>query len=513
MSAGPRDVVLVLSGHGCQWDGMAVELLEASPVFAKHLRICEAALGPYVDWSLLDVLRGAPSAPRLQRVDVVQPALFAVTVSLAELWRACGVRPAALVGHSQGEIAAVHLAGGLSLEDAARVVALRSRALLELSGRGGVVAVAQSVDRLAMQLTTDFGSPGDRLALAASNGPGSIALSGESQALEELLQVCRAADIRAGRVAIDYASHSPQVEQIEVELLDALSALEPRSAETQVISTVTGGPLDTLRCDAGHWYWGERQTVQFEQALCVLLRAGHRRFVEVGPHPVLSNAIQETADSTLDMQEEVRVVGSLRRGQGSPQRFLAALADVHSSGVEIDWEEALEQVGSTTRPASIAVHDVERGTDGGDSRDGDRDEATARPPLVLRLSATSESERVRIVLSAVLAEVGSVLGEPDLPTTSARLSFRELGLDSSGVVELRNRLRALTGLRLSATLVFDHPTPAALADRVLRELTVTGVDGREAGEREEAGKTEAGERGAGETVLPAVASRARAPGP
>ena len=145
-------VVFMFSGHGSQWNAMAVELLDRSHVFAEHLRACEKALGKYVEWSLEGVLRGADGAPGFERVDVVQPALFAVMVSLAELWRACGVHPDVVVGHSHGEIAAACVAGALSLEDAARVVALRSRALVRLAGKGAMVSVALRVEDIERRL-------------------------------------------------------------------------------------------------------------------------------------------------------------------------------------------------------------------------------------------------------------------------------------------------------------------------------------------------------------------------
>ncbi len=145
-------VVFCFPGQGSQWGGMAVELLDSSLVFAERMRECAVALEPYVDWSLEDVLRGVGGAPGLDRLDVVQPALFAVMVSLAGLWRACGVEPAMVVGHSQGEIAAAYIAGGLSLEDAALVVALRSRALASLAGRGGMVSVALGVRSMRAHL-------------------------------------------------------------------------------------------------------------------------------------------------------------------------------------------------------------------------------------------------------------------------------------------------------------------------------------------------------------------------
>ena len=155
-SAPAGKTVFVFPGQGSQWLGMGVELLDTAPVFAEQINACAEAFTEFVDWSLIDVLRGAPGAPGLDRVDVVQPVLFAVMVSLAELWRSIGVRPDAVIGHSQGEIAAAYVAGALSLRDAARVVTLRSKLLLALAGRGGMVSLACGPER-ARELLAPFG--------------------------------------------------------------------------------------------------------------------------------------------------------------------------------------------------------------------------------------------------------------------------------------------------------------------------------------------------------------------
>src|SRR4029079_15561565 len=161
---------------------MAVELLDRSAVFAERMRACAAALEPHVDWDLEGVLRGDAGQPALEPVDVVQPALFAVMVSLAALWRSFGVEPAAVVGHSQGEIAAAHVAGGLSLEDAALIVAARSRALAQIEGKGGMMAVALTSTDLEPRIRRLDG----RVTVGAQNAPGSLVVSGEIEALDQL---------------------------------------------------------------------------------------------------------------------------------------------------------------------------------------------------------------------------------------------------------------------------------------------------------------------------------------
>src|SRR5581483_1281363 len=213
--------VFVFPGQGSQWRGMGVELLDFAPVFAAKINECADAFAEFVDSSLTDVLHGAPSAPGLDRVDVVQPALFAVMVSLAELWRSIGVRPDAVIGHSQGEIAAAHVAGALSLRDAALVVTLRSKLLRELTGRGGMVSLACSAEQ-ARDLLAPFGN---RIGIAAINGRSAVVVSGEVAALEELVQRCTDQELRARRIDVDYASHSADVEAIREQLAEALSGI------------------------------------------------------------------------------------------------------------------------------------------------------------------------------------------------------------------------------------------------------------------------------------------------
>ncbi|RNG04751.1 type I polyketide synthase, partial [Streptomyces botrytidirepellens] len=335
----PR-AVFVFPGQGSQWPGMGVELLEHSPAFATRLGECAKALEPYVEWDLLDVLHGAPGAPPLEAVDVIQPALWAVMVSLAEAWRAAGVEPAAVVGHSQGEIAAACVAGALSLEDGARVVALRSRIIRQdLAGRGGMMSVALSADRTSGHLADWDG----RLQLAVINGPGSVVVCGDPQALDELRDRMDAEGVQTRRIRVDYASHSVFVEEIRDRLLTELTGLTPRTSDVPFYSTVTAGQLDTAGLDAAYWYTNLRQTVRFEETTRALLADGFEIFVEASPHPGLLAGLGETADSA---GVPATLVGTLRRDAGGPREFLTSLAEAYVRGATVDWETQFAGTGA-----------------------------------------------------------------------------------------------------------------------------------------------------------------------
>ncbi|QNI07344.1 type I polyketide synthase [Mycobacterium kubicae] len=330
--------VFVFPGQGSQWIGMGVELLDTAPVFARQMDACAEAFAEFVDWSLIDVLRGAPGAPALDRVDVVQPVLFAVMVSLAELWKSMGVRPDAVIGHSQGEIAAAYVAGALSLHDAAKVVTLRSKLLTGLAGPGGMVSIACGVEQ-AQELLAAFG---DRLSIAAVNGRSAVVVSGEVTALEQLIQRCTDRELRTRRIDVDYASHSVEVEAIRDQLAQALAGIEPRSTRTAFFSTVTGSRLDTAELDADYWYRNIRQTVELDQAVRTACKHGYRTFIESSPHPALIAGIEDTANDCLDGGAEAIVVPTLGREEGGLERFLLSAATAFVAGVAVDWRATLD---------------------------------------------------------------------------------------------------------------------------------------------------------------------------
>ncbi|AKT40598.1 type I polyketide synthase [Chondromyces crocatus] len=336
MGARPK-VVFVFPGQGSQWAGMGRQLLAEEPVFREALQACDQAIRAEAGWSLLEALR-ADEGASLDRIDVVQPVLFAIEVALSALWQSWGVKPDCVVGHSMGEVAAAHVAGVLSLEDAVAVICRRSQLLRRLSGQGEMALVELSLEA-AQEALVGYE---DKLSAAVSNSPRATVLSGEPEALGQVVSRLEARGIFCRRVKVDVASHSPQVDPLTQDLMSGLGAISPQAARVPMRSTVTTTPVEGAELGASYWMANLRQPVRFAQTVTALLDGGYGLFVEMSPHPLLVTAIEEMRQAKGPPGS---ALASLRRERAERSALLESLGALWAQGQPVAWDRVLRGEG------------------------------------------------------------------------------------------------------------------------------------------------------------------------
>jgi acyl transferase domain-containing protein/thioesterase domain-containing protein/acyl carrier protein len=322
--------VFVFSGQGPQWWGMGRELLATEPVFRTTLTELDRLFRQWGEWSLLRELSLDEHASGLQDSAIAQPAIFAVQVGLAALWQSWGVIPAAVCGHSIGEVAAAHVAGILSLEEAARVIWHRG-ATMRAATTGGRMLALRIDAAEAERVATEFA---DTVSVAAFNGPKSITLSGDAGALAQIAARYERAGTFHRFLRVTHAFHSAHMDPVCSELLPALAMLRVADGAIAFYSTVTGASECGADLDAAYWWRNVREPVRFASAIGALIGAGHRLFLEIGAHPVLTDAITDL----LSAQGVAGTVSaSLRRGEPEARTLLAHLARLQVVGAAVDW--------------------------------------------------------------------------------------------------------------------------------------------------------------------------------
>ena len=325
-SVSDRRLVFVFSGYGSQWSGMAVALLDNEPVFRDAVQRVDTLMQRHRPGSIIDSLKGQSSAGS----ELSQEQIFAVQVGLTELWQHHGVTPEAIVGHSMGEVAAAYAAGALALDHAVEVMCRRTRLLTKLVGKGGMGVIGVSLEE-AEKLVAPYG---DRLCVAVSNSPTSTVLSGEVEALEEVMTALQTKNVFNRKVKAEGAGHSAFVEPLRVELERELAHLRPSEAKCTFYSAVTGNEASGTELDASYWGRNIRQAVRFGDAVKSMVDDGLDAFIEVSPHPILLTPIEQ---GLRHHDADGVTIGSLVRDEDDVATFHAAVGAAHCQGIEVDW--------------------------------------------------------------------------------------------------------------------------------------------------------------------------------
>ncbi len=326
----PR-VAFVMSGQGPQWWGMGRELMRHEPVFRETIERCDAAMRPYSRFSLIEELGRTEEDTKMPRTEVAQPAIFAFQVALAELWKSWGVYPAAVVGHSVGEIAAACVAGVLTLEEAARVIVLRARFMEDCArGEGTMLAVGLDEEAALARIARH-----DRtITISAFNGPKSLTLAGPKLSLEAIAAELEAEEIFARFVRVDHPFHHPLMRPASEALETELADLVPQPETIPFFSTVTGGKCSGAECVAEHWGRGVRQPVQFASAVNALTESGVDVWLEISSQPALVRSIQDCLAGRNGSKPAV--FSSVRR-EREHESLLETALDLYRSNVGIDF--------------------------------------------------------------------------------------------------------------------------------------------------------------------------------
>ncbi|MFJ7044265.1 beta-ketoacyl synthase N-terminal-like domain-containing protein [Streptomyces sp. NPDC101112] len=471
-----RGPVWVFSGYGSQWAGMGRRLLAEEPAFATAVEKLDGQLAPECGLSLHDHL--ASGGP-LDRLEVAQPVLFGLQLALAELWRAYGVEPVAVIGHSVGEVAAAVCAGALDVSDAARVVAVRARLLSGL--RGGAMAVTDLADDELAALERDF--PGVHVAVHSS--PTRKVVTGEETAVARLVRSLER-DGRAVRaLRVTGAGHSPHVEPLLPELTDALADIRGGRPRVPVHSTVLDDPRGDCLFDAAHWAANLRRPVRLDRAVASAAADGHTAFVEISPHPVLTGALTDTAPGAL-------AVGSLHRDADGSAGFLTRLATLHTAGQRLPlppgrvadlpgprWRHVRHwwtdgRGGSGTAASTVVGGAVEaRGAEEGPGAMARRAGEEARGAGEVGGAVAGRGAEGTSVVARLCHHIAVVTGHPPARVTPAT-AFADLGLDSLMAVRVRAGLQRDFGRELPLRDLLGAATVEETAVRIQQALTEAG---------------------------------------
>ncbi|MFF7454674.1 acyltransferase domain-containing protein [Kitasatospora sp. NPDC008115] len=326
-----QGVVWVFSGHGSQWAGMCRGLLDHDTEFTRVVDELEPLVAEESGFSLRRTM-GRPEV--VTGFDRVQPVIFAIQLGLVAMWRSHGVEPAAVIGHSMGEVAAAVAAGALSVEDGVRVICRRSRLILRTAGQGLMASVALGRAEVERMLA-EQGVRGVGVAVVAS--PENTVVGGDADRIRRLAEAWDTQGIGIRVVEVDVASHTAHMDAVLPDLADALAEVTGRTPAARFYSTVTDDPRELPAFDASYWSHNLRRPVRFSDAVRAAAEDGYRLFVEIGPHPVLAHPVQATL--AAHGHGDSAVVPSLLRDADDALAFHTHVAALHCAGHPLDWAD------------------------------------------------------------------------------------------------------------------------------------------------------------------------------
>lgn len=423
-----HQVVFVFSGQGPRWS-ISSAFLEQEPLLKEILWECELLLRPYVTWSLLEeIVRPVPSLDPTE----AQPLYFAIQVALAKLWMSYGIIPSAVVGHSLGEVAAAYIAGAITLPDAIQIVVERYRHAKQLAGKGKMLVV-QATKQEAKKLVEESGG---KLIIGAYNSPINHVLSGETNYLQQLQKELSDKGKFARFVpSMDYASHSPQMEEIRDSFELKLVELKPKEVEIPFFSTVTGHRFAGEELAATYWCDNLCKPVQFQQAISALLQDRQQFFLEISPHPVMEYPIMECAN---EIGNEIVTVPSLSKGKPEQLSYLSSVATLYAYGMQIIWPAKARCVSLPTyawdrqRYWNDTLHSVEE---------------VKSPSTKEQINEESSKD----YLTKLIAETLKV-ATSEIPLEKPMI---ELGLDSIMAMRIKSKVEQDLGLAISVVPILQ----------------------------------------------------------